>query len=108
MPSPAGKSSAAKASKGKKAGAAASTSAAATSSEDVKIHGRVSVAQVEKACAALAAHREKTKNEAHVNGQRGDNEADEAGSRANPADTVWLQVTGKALSATAPPKAVRM
>lgn len=88
---------------------------------DVRIHGRVRVAQVEKACAALSAHRAKASSAA-ANGAgsgggsagadelplEGDDNDEGAGARANPADTVWLQVTVKTLSANAPPKPVRM
>lgn len=78
------------------------------SSKSVHIDGKVSLAQVNKACRALAAHREKSKGATRDLPLDGDESDEGIGSRVDPADTVWLQLTIKSLNPNAPAKPIRM
>lgn len=97
-----------------KGAAAAKGSESKADNATVKIGGRVSLAQVEKACSALSAHRQRSRTNAGGNGASNDlpldGEDDEEGdgARSNASDVVWMQITIKALNVNAPAKPIRL
>lgn len=95
-------------------GAATKASEQKADNASVKIGSRVSLAQVEKACSALSAHRERSKSSSSgksaANDLPLDGEDDEEGdgARSNASDVVWMQITIKALNVNAPAKPIRV
>lgn len=93
----------------RKVSAASSSITQPPSSSDVRIGGQVATSQIEKACAALAAHRARTRSSDKTQlPLDGDDDDQGDGARSNPDDVVWLQITVKSLNANAPAKPIRL
>lgn len=95
-------------------GSANKASESKTDNVTLKIGGRVSVAQIEKACSALSAHRKRTrtlsggKNESNDLPLDGEEDEEGDGARSNASDVVWMQITIKSLNVNAPAKPIRV